>query len=141
MKINNPFETYTRGMTARERRIRSKWALMFVVSSLIAIWSTIKYYNEVDDLETERAINTGLQTQTVRMINTIDSLKRECKEKDSLLTKKGITALIDEKDSLRSELFVCGVQLQRWEWAFEIFKEREPKPAQRFGLIHNQETE
>jgi hypothetical protein len=115
MRINNPFETYSRGMTARERRIRSRWALMFVMSSLIAVWSTVKYYNEADDLEKERGINTVLQTQTVGMTNTINSLK--------------------------SELFVSNVQLQRWEWAFENFKEREPKPAQRFELIYNHETE
>ena len=115
MKINNPFETYSRGMTARERRIRSRWALMFVISSLIAVWSTVKYYNEADDLEKERGINSVLQSQTVRMTNTIDSLK--------------------------SELFVCGVELQRWETSFEIFKWEQPKAAQRIELIKTTQTE
>lgn len=134
MRINNPFETYNRGMTARERRIRSRWAFLFVMSSLVTIWSTVKYYNEADDLEKERGINLVLQTQTVKMKDTIEL-------QDSLLTKKGITALIKREDSLRSELFVCIVQLQHWGWAFETFKEREPKPAQRFELIYNHETE
>jgi hypothetical protein len=77
MKINNPFETYSRGMTARERRIRSRWAFLFVMSSLVAIWSTVKSYNGEDDLEKERGINVVLQTQTVKMSNTIDSLRDE----------------------------------------------------------------
>lgn len=134
MKINNPFETYSRGMTARERRIRSRWAFLFVMSSLVAIWSTVKSYNLEDDLEKQRGISVLLQTQTVKMTDTIEL-------QESLLTKKGITALINREDSLRSELFVCNVQLQRWGWAFETFKEREPKPAQRFGLIYDHETE
>ncbi len=141
MRINNPFETYSRGMTARERRIRSRWALMFVISSLIAVWSTVKYYNEVDDLEKQRVISTMLQTKNVKMQDIIAA-------KDSLLSKRGITALINERDSLinktdslSSELYVCNLQLQRWEWAYENFKEREPKPAQRFGLIYKHETE
>jgi hypothetical protein len=51
MKINNPFETYTRGMTARERRIRSRWALMFVISSLVAIWLMVKVSNQENDID------------------------------------------------------------------------------------------
>jgi FtsZ-binding cell division protein ZapB len=51
MKINNPFETYSRGMTARERRIRSRWALMFVISSLIAIWLMVKVSNQENEIE------------------------------------------------------------------------------------------
>jgi hypothetical protein len=128
MKINNPFETYSRGMTARERRIRSRWALMFVISSLIAVWSTVKYYNEADDLEKQIGINTVLQTQTVKMTNTIDSLRIECDSKDSLLTKKGIF-------DLESELFQTGAQLGRYHMALELLRYKDSKAANKFELM------
>lgn len=51
MNINNPFETYTRGMTARERRIRSKWALLFAITGLIAIVLTFKVKNQNENIE------------------------------------------------------------------------------------------
>ena len=141
MKINNPFETYSRGMTARERRIRSRWALMFVISSLIAVWSTVKYYNEADDLEKERGINTVLQTRTVRMINTIDSLKRECNEKDSLLTKRGIITLRNERDYLKGELFNASTVNGRYELSLDFLKEINPKAAKEFEKFFDHQTE
>lgn len=63
MKINNPFETYSRGMTARERRIRSRWALAFVISSLISIWLMVRVSNIQDDLEEVQAINIELEAR------------------------------------------------------------------------------
>ena len=130
MKINNPFETYTRGMTARERRIRSRWALMFVMSSLVALWTTVKYYNEADDLEKEREINTQLQTQIVKMANTID-----------LLSNKGISRLINERDSLKSELFISSTIIGRYELSLEYLKEVNPKAAKEFEEFLDHQTE
>jgi hypothetical protein len=115
MKMNNPFDTYSRGMTARERRIRSKWALMFVMSSLIAVWSIVKCYNESDDLEKERRINTVLQTQTVGMANTIDSLK--------------------------SELFIQSTIIGRYDLSLDHLKEVHPKAAAEFEYFMNTQTE
>ena len=115
MRINNPFETYSRGMTARERRIRSRWALMFVISSLIAVWSTVKYYNEADDLEKERGINAVLQTQTVKMTNTIDSLK--------------------------SELFIQSTIIGRYDLSLDHLKGVHPKAAAEFEYFMNTQTE
>ena len=115
MKINNPFETYSRGMTARERRIRSRWAFLFVMSSLVAIWSTVKSYNGEDDLEKERGINTVLQTQTVKMSNTIDSLK--------------------------SELFIQSTIIGRYDLSLDHLKEVRPKAAAEFEYFMNTQTE
>jgi len=61
MNINNPFETYTRGMTARERRIRSKWALMFAITGLIAIVLTFKVKSQNEDIE---ELNVQIETLT-----------------------------------------------------------------------------
>lgn len=63
MKINNPFETYSRGMTARERRIRSRWALMFVISSLVAIWLMVKVSNQEGEIDELTEKNFELQEE------------------------------------------------------------------------------
>lgn len=139
--MNNPFQSYNRGYTARERRIRTKYASLFLVTGLACIWLSVKSYDDSKELEHERGTNTLLKTQTVKMQNRIDSLKAECSDKDSLLTKRGIAALMNQRDSLRDELFVTRVELGRWEMAFEIFKEKDSKPAQRFELIKSTQTE
>lgn len=115
MKINNPFETYTRGMTARERRIRSKWASLFVVSILVCIWLSVKLSNTQDDLEKNEAINTVLQTQTVRMQNKIDSL--------------------------HDESFIISTINGRYELSLEHLKEVHPKAAAEFEYFMNTKTE
>lgn len=49
--------------------------------------------------------------------------------------------LINERDSLKSELFVTEVQLGRYEVAFELFKERNRLGAEEFELILTTQTE
>ena len=49
--------------------------------------------------------------------------------------------LINERDSLRSELFVTGVQLTRYEITFEMFKEKNKSGAEEFELIFTTQTE
>ena len=139
--MNNPFQSYNRGYTARERRIRRDLGMLLAITGIICVWLAFRTTSQNRTIDELEATNTVLQIQSVKMKNQIDSLKAEGSDKDSLLTKKGIAALINQRDSLRSELFVCNVQLQRWELAFEIHKEREPKSAQRFRLIYNHETE
>lgn len=51
MNFYNPFETYTRGMTARERRIRTRWALMFALTGIIAIALTFVVRSQKEDIK------------------------------------------------------------------------------------------
>ena len=139
--MNNPFQSYNRGYTARERRIRTKYASLFLVTGLACIWLSVKSYDDSKELEGQRGINTQLQTQTVKMQNQIDSLKKECSDKDSLLTKRGITALINQRDSLRSELFVASTVIGRYDVALELLREEDRKAANKFELILSTKTE
>lgn len=52
-----------------------------------------------------------------------------------------VTKLEFERDSLNSELFVKHVELGRYEVAYEIFLERNPKAAEQYGTIISEETE
>lgn len=52
-----------------------------------------------------------------------------------------ITRLQNQNDSLRSELFPIEIELGRYQVAFEIFSERNPKAAEQYGTIISQETE
>lgn len=49
--------------------------------------------------------------------------------------------LVNERDSLQSELFVKEVQLTRYEVAFEMFKEKNRTGAEEFNLILTTQTE
>lgn len=49
--------------------------------------------------------------------------------------------LVNERDSLKSELFVKEVQLTRYEVAFEMFKEKNRTGAEEFNLILTTQTE
>jgi hypothetical protein len=115
MMMNNPFQTYNRGYTARERRIRSKYGLLFLITGLVCIWLSVKNHNDSKDLEKTEAINTILQTQTVKMSNTIDSL--------------------------RSELFISSSINGRYELSLEYLKASNPKAAKQFEDFYNHETE
>lgn len=46
--MNQPL---SRPLTPREKRIRSRWALAFVISSLIAIWLMVKVSNQENEIE------------------------------------------------------------------------------------------
>jgi hypothetical protein len=49
--------------------------------------------------------------------------------------------LINQRDSLQSELFVTSTQLGRYEVAFELFKEKNKTGAEEFDLILTTQTE
>ena len=46
-----------------------------------------------------------------------------------------------QRDSLQAELFVKSVELGRYEVAFSIFTERNPKASEQFSDIISNETE
>jgi len=68
---------------------------------------------------------------------------RKCKEGDSFLQGGDIekAQIINERDSLRDELFNISVDVGRYETALEIFKERNKKGAEEFELIITTQTE
>ena len=52
-----------------------------------------------------------------------------------------IDSLQNLVDSLHSENFPCQVELGRYQMAYEIFMERNPKAAKQYGTIISEETE
>ena len=54
---------------------------------------------------------------------------------------KIIDSLQNLTDSLHAENFPCQVELTRYQTAYEIFMERNPKAAQQYGTIISEETE
>ena len=58
----------------------------------------------------------------IEKANTIDSLQKVA-------------------DSLEAENFPCQVELNRYQMAYEIFMERNPKAAKQYGDIISEETE
>lgn len=75
--MNQPL---SRPLTPREKRIRSKWALAFVIITLIATWLVVKTANMQDDLEKSEASNSALQAEILKRENRIDSLYEEYSE-------------------------------------------------------------
>ena len=52
-----------------------------------------------------------------------------------------IDSLQNLSDSLYNENFPCQIELGRYQMAYQIFMERNPKAAQQYGTIISQETE
>lgn len=52
-----------------------------------------------------------------------------------------IDSLQKVADSLYAENFPCQVELNRYQIAYEIFMERNPKAAKQYGTIISEETE
>ena len=54
---------------------------------------------------------------------------------------KIIDSLQNLVDSLHSENFPCQIELGRYQVAYQIFMERNPKAAKQYGTIISEETE
>lgn len=74
------------------------------------------------------------------MWNMSDSIVREQKLEIQRLTSENDSLRI-ASDSLYSENFPCQVELGRYQVAYEIFMERNPKGAKQYGTIISEETE
>ena len=66
-------------------------------------------------------------------------LRQEVKIKTN--TTQTIDSLQKRCDSLYDELFPTQIELGRYQVAYEIFMERNPKAAQQYGTIISEETE
>lgn len=84
----------------------------------------------------------GLTIMTFFYFQQQDEL-RKCKDGQDFFLGGDIEKqeLINQRDSLQSELFVSGVQLGRYEVAFELFKEKNKLGAEEFELILTTQTE
>lgn len=84
----------------------------------------------------------GLTIMTFFYFQQQDEL-RKCKDAQDFFLGGDIEKqeLINQRDSLQSELFVSGVQLGRYEVAFELFKEKNKLGAEEFELILTTQTE
>ena len=61
--MNNPFQSYNRGYTARERRIRRDLGMLLAITGIICIWL---------------AFRTTSQNRTITTLtNQVDSLRSE----------------------------------------------------------------
>ena len=97
--------------TMSEKSLRA----VIVVLGLLLIWSAVMLANKSEQYNRQEIIVKDLQKQ-------VDSLQVR-------------------SDSLYWELFPVQVELGRYEIAYEIFTERNPKAAQQYGTIISEETE
>lgn len=92
---------------------------LYLVISLLAFFGLlINYINQKDELlkcQTDKGYVEGGDIQKAELIQTIDSLK--------------------------NEMFVMEIELNRYEVAYEIFLKRNPKAAKQYGTIISDETE
>ena len=68
-------------------------------------------------------------------------LRSEKNQNISIEAQQKIDSLQNVVDSLDSELFPVRIELGRYEVAYRIFMERNPKAAEQYGTIISEETE
>jgi len=90
----------------------TKLRVGMVISALLLIWTTLMWNNQIKDKELQI-------TQLTKQVDSLEVLS----------------------DSLKVELFPVEVQLGRYQVAYELFLERNPKAASQFGDIISDETE
>ena len=89
--------------------------ISIVVISLLFIWVLVLFSNQTNE-------------------------NKKNKVEIELLRQENDTLRI-QKDSLYWELFPVQVELGRYQVAYEIFMERNPKAAKEYGTIISEETE
>ena len=115
MKINNPFDTYSRGMTARERRIRSKWSLMLAITGIICLGLALKVHRQEKYVESTEKLNFVLRDSVMKLNARVDSLY--------------------------DESFNASTTNGRYELSLEYLKEVNPKAAKNFEDFFSHQTE
>lgn len=89
--------------------------ISIVLLSLITIWTCIQLSKEKQSIK-------PLKEELIQTRKSLDSLQRL-------------------SDSLSAELFPVNVELGRYQIAYEILMERNPKAAKQYGTIISEETE
>ena len=77
------------------------------------------------------------------MLAVISGLVAICyyQRKENVKLNNVVKIIQHEKDSLHSENFPCQIELSRYQRAYQIFTERNPKAAEEYGTIISDETE
>jgi len=91
--------------------------ITIVILGILLCWVTVMYSNQKQNTKIE-VFNGG----DISKAQTIDSLQKVV-------------------DSLHAEIFPCQVELNRYQVAYELFMERNPKAASQYGDIISNETE
>lgn len=68
--MNNPFQSYNRGYTARERRIRRDLGMLLAITGIISVWFAFRTTSQSRTIDELKVNNTALS-------NKADSLKSE----------------------------------------------------------------
>jgi hypothetical protein len=68
--MNNPFQSYNRGYTARERRIRRDLGMLLAITGIISVWLAFRTTSQDRTIDELNVNNTALS-------NKADSLKSE----------------------------------------------------------------
>jgi hypothetical protein len=113
--MNNPFQSYNRGYTARERRIRRDLGMLLAITGIISVWLAFRTTSQDRTIDELEVTNTVLQIQNVKLTN--------------------------RADSLYSEFFNASTVNGRYELSLEHLKEVNPKAAKEFENFYNHETE
>jgi len=71
--MNNPFQSYNRGYTARERRIRRDLGMLLAITCIISVWLAFRTTSQ------DRTINE-LEVTNTALSNKADSLYEESSE-------------------------------------------------------------
>jgi len=97
-----------------------KIKIAFTIIILALLWALIRmeYYKDLSETQRIEVLGGG----DIAKSQTIDSLQN----------------LVD---SLHSENFPCQVELGRYQVAYQIFMEKNPKAASQYGDIISEETE
>ena len=68
--MNNPFQSYNRGYTARERRIRRDLGMLLAITGIICVWLAFR-------TTSQNRIIDGLEATNTTLTNQVDSLRSE----------------------------------------------------------------
>jgi hypothetical protein len=103
-------------------KIITQLRFYFVLVTLAFIALLVNHVRVKDELDKYKTDAFYLPGGDIAKAQQIDSLERRC-------------------DSLYNELFPAQVELGRYEVAYSIFLERNPKAAKEYGTIISEETE
>jgi hypothetical protein len=103
-------------------KILTQLRIYVVLTTLAFLALLVNYMNLREDLNKCKTDTYYIPGGDITKANLVDSLQTRC-------------------DSLYWELFPVQVELGRYEVAYQIFMERNPKAAKQYGDIISNETE